>query len=72
MFIYVSCFDNIFCNGEEICDTTNGCIVGVVLIFDDNIDCIMDVCDEINDVIMYMFVYVQCSDGVFCNGPEVC
>lgn len=68
----VKCDDSKFCNGVEICDQVNGCAVGMFLILLDNLDCIIDVCDEDVDVVVYLLDYVKCLDGKFCIGVEIC
>lgn len=38
----------------------------------DGFSCIFDLCDEENDVIIYMLVDGDCDDGEFCIGVEFC
>lgn len=65
------CDDGLYCIGIELCDVFNGC-VSVFIIILDGIECIIDICDEVNKMVIYIVNYVFCVDGVFCNGVEVC
>ena len=67
-----SCDDGLFCNGAELCTPEIGCQPGPEPIVDDDIDCTEDLCDEVNDQITHRVQHNLCSDGLFCNGSEVC
>lgn len=69
---YGNCVDFFFCNGQEVCDVINDCGVGTFLVLSDGVQCIVDVCDENNDMIIYIFNYVLCDNGDFCDGNEQC
>jgi hypothetical protein len=70
-----NCNDGQYCNGVEICDPVDDCIVesGSVPDCDDEFECTDDSCDEAND---------ECDndpndglcpdDGLWCNGDEIC
>ena len=72
------CQDGLYCNGEEICDVTEGCQAGEHLNYDDGIVCTIDACAEGSDVTDNMGIISHepdsdtCQDGLFCNGEEVC
>ena len=66
------CSDGSFCNGEETCDTTAGCVSGVPPTLDDGISCTTDLCDEQAKAILHITDNNLCSDGQFCNGEEIC
>ncbi len=68
----LACSDNKFCNGEEVCDQTSGCIPGTAPTQDDGIACTDDGCDEINDTITNTPNHASCANGVFCDGDEIC
>jgi cysteine-rich repeat protein len=67
-----TCDDGAFCNGAEVCDPAQGCLAGVRPPLDDGVPCTLDRCDEVEDQITHTPDHGQCSDGVFCNGAEVC
>jgi subtilisin-like proprotein convertase family protein len=66
------CSDGQYCNGEEICDTKNGCHAGTPLSLNDEFECTIDTCNETVDAIVHTPNNVACSDGQFCNGAEIC
>ena len=73
-----SCDDGIICNGEEVCDPDdefadpNGCVPGELPDCDDGVDCTIDGCSEGDGGCVHVGDDAACSDGVFCNGAEVC
>ena len=73
-----SCDDGLFCNGSEICDPDaeeadeEGCTAGLPLDLSDAWDCTDDNCIEQNRQIVHTNNDENCSDGVFCDGPEIC
>ncbi len=66
------CDDRIFCNGDEVCDPTVGCIPGVAPDCEDGVDCTVDRCDVDTDACVYEPDDAACDDRVVCNGDEVC
>ncbi|MDF1562279.1 MAG: M36 family metallopeptidase [Deltaproteobacteria bacterium] len=67
------CSDGRFCNGPESCDAVIGCLPSPGPIDpDDGIPCTDDYCVERTDEIVNLPNHDLCSDGVFCNGAEVC
>ncbi|MFP6625578.1 MAG: hypothetical protein VCA74_00750 [Deltaproteobacteria bacterium] len=67
-----ACPDVWYCNGAETCDGAGVCQAGAVPNCDDGIVCTIDSCNDIDDVCIHMISHYVCSDGVFCNGQEVC
>ena len=67
-----NCDDALFCNGVETCDVLLDCQVGTAPPVDDGISCTIDACDEVGDVITNVVSDALCSNGVFCDGAEVC
>jgi cysteine-rich repeat protein len=68
----LDCDDGMFCNGQETCDSNDGCQAGVAPIIDDGVACTVDSCDDLADVVIHQPDQLQCDDGVFCNGAELC
>lgn len=68
------CDDGLFCNGEEYCDA-GICAARVPEMTnaeDDGVACTRLRCDEAADVFADQPFDSLCSDGIFCNGVEVC
>lgn len=40
------CDDGKLCNGLELCDVFVGCLLGTSIDIDDNVVCIIDICDD--------------------------
>jgi len=66
------CDDGVFCNGPERCDLAFGCRRGDAPSCDDGIACSADSCDASSDACTNTPDAMRCSDGLVCNGPEVC
>ena len=66
------CDDATFCNGQETCDAALGCQSGTAPSIDDGVACTTDLCDEVLDLVTHLPVNAACSDGLFCNGSEIC
>ncbi len=64
------CQDNLYCNGLEFCRV--GKCEREKLNLMDKIECTIDYCDENLDIIVHENSNEKCSDGVFCNGEEIC
>jgi cysteine-rich repeat protein len=65
------CSDGLFCNGIERCQPLLGCRPGNPFPIEDGIDCTLDRCDEVNDVILHNPIDVLCHDGNECT-LDVC
>ncbi len=57
------CDDGVFCNGQEICDPTLGCVSGTPTVIDDGIECTIDLCDESLNVVLHIPDDSACDDG---------
>ncbi len=66
------CDDGWWCNGAEVCDSGSGCQAGTSPDCNDGISCTVDACNERADVCVSMPAHYLCSDGLFCNGSEIC
>lgn len=67
------CTDELFCNGGETCSALGFCSAAdEALDCDDGVDCTTDGCDEIEDTCFHQPKNSVCSDGLFCNGVEIC
>jgi len=66
------CDDGLFCNGAEICDLLSGCVAGDAGVCDDGVVCTVDGCNEESDSCSHTGSDAACSDGLYCNGAEVC
>lgn len=66
------CSDGLFCNGAEVCSLTLGCRPGTALTCSDGVSCTLDACNETLDRCDHLPNDALCSDGLFCNGAEVC
>jgi len=65
------CSDGLFCNGAETCVATV-CQPGTPPNCNDSIACTADSCNEGTDTCDHVPNNALCSDGLFCNGNEVC
>ena len=65
------CSDGLFCNGAETC-AAGTCQPGTPPDCGDAVGCTTDVCNEATDTCNHNPNHATCSDGAFCNGPEVC
>ena len=68
----LKCDDGFFCNGEEACDPSVGCVQDVPPNPDDGVACTVDSCDEATDSFVNTPNHAQCDDALFCNGEELC
>lgn len=69
-----TCNDGLYCNGEEFCDG-GSCNVRPPrsdASADEALACTRLRCDEERDVITHIPFDSLCSDGLYCNGSEVC
>ena len=67
-----ACSNDLFCDGDELCDPGRGCIPGPPRVLDDTVGCTIDACDEVNDRISHTPNNAVCSNGLFCDGQEIC
>ncbi|MCK5642612.1 MAG: hypothetical protein KAJ19_17525, partial [Gammaproteobacteria bacterium] len=71
-----NCDDNLFCNGIEICDATNDCIIqaGTLPDCNDDMNCTVDSCIEGQDNYTCTNTpsNARCDDSLWCNGAETC
>ncbi len=67
------CSDGLLCSGTETCDAQLGCKAGTpVDCPSDAIACTLDACVESTGLCGHVPQNAPCSDGLFCNGSEVC
>ncbi len=71
------CDDTLYCSGVETCDPQNGdpntgCVAGTAVVCDDSLSCTTDFCDENNNTCQSVPVNVNCDNGQFCDGVEIC
>ncbi len=66
------CSDGQFCNGIEICDPLNNCEAGPPVACADGVTCTADTCNEVVDMCESTPDHPACSDGLYCDGSEIC
>ena len=66
------CLNNLFCDGQETCDSTVGCVDGTPPTTNDNVGCTIDACDEANDKVVHTPNDGACDNTLFCDGKETC
>ncbi|NMC71006.1 MAG: hypothetical protein GYA57_13210 [Myxococcales bacterium] len=66
-----ACSDGVFCNGDEVCDPTAGCVPGVRTCAD-SVACTVDTCDEDADACVWTPNDAACADADLCDGAEIC
>jgi len=66
------CSNGLFCDGDEICDPLLDCQAGTPPLLDDSVSCTADSCDEVADIVVHAPQAELCSNGLFCDGAEVC
>ena len=67
----VLCDNGLFCDGPETCDSVLDCQLAADPC-DDVVACTVDTCDEPTDTCLNTPDDVFCSNGLFCDGSEVC
>ena len=67
-----ACSNGFFCDGEELCDVSVGCVPGEAPLVDDGVSCTDDACDEAADTVVHVANDALCNDALFCNGVESC
>ncbi len=72
------CYDGLYCNGFEICDSNLGCKAGIAPICDDGIACTTNDCfeglnmkDNAGQCVFYTYS-CQCSTNANCNDNNPC
>jgi hypothetical protein len=71
------CANEFFCDGAETCDPelgdpVTGCVAQAPPDCSDGIPCTVDTCNEAQRGCDHAPDDAACSDGLFCNGAEVC
>ena len=66
------CSNGLFCDGAETCDAVNGCQAGTAPNCDDGVNCTIDSCNEGTDSCDNTADHGVCTNGLFCDGNEVC
>ncbi len=66
------CSDGLFCTGVETCDVMSGCQDGPDPTCDDGVACTIDACDSGTDACTHTLNHGVCSNGLYCDGSEVC
>lgn len=62
------CDDELFCTGEESCDSESGeCVEGTPPVDDDEYDCTVEECDEEKDKIVHLPTDALCDDQDLCT-----
>lgn len=64
------CADATFCDGVEFC-SKGKCEAGKPAC-DDGVECTDNICNELKKLCAFVPDDPSCSDGVFCNGVEIC
>ncbi|MEC8024237.1 MAG: hypothetical protein VX223_09910, partial [Myxococcota bacterium] len=68
------CDDSAFCNGAETCSVDTGCLSGTAPSIDDGLDCTIDSCDEIENIIVHTPIDEAFSGtpGPYIEGSNTC
>ena len=66
------CIDNSFCDGQEVCGGSSGCLEGAPVNCDDGIGCTIDACNEDADSCVVLPDDSACDNAQFCDGAEFC
>lgn len=67
-----TCDNNLFCDGVEICDPSGACAPAPAAACDDGVACTVETCDEDAKTCARAPSNALCSNGLFCDGSEVC
>ncbi|MBM4353600.1 MAG: hypothetical protein FJ109_07340, partial [Deltaproteobacteria bacterium] len=68
----IECDDGSWCNGEEQCDPTDGCIAGIPVQVDDKVACTADLCNDAGKTVTHTPQDLLCDNGSWCDGEETC
>ncbi len=66
-----SCDDGVYCNGDEVCSTTQGCVT-IQRNCSDGVDCTEDSCVENEQRCEHTPQDSECDDDNPCTAPDVC
>src|SRR3954462_11904744 len=66
------CPGGTFCNGMQHCDALLGCLAGTPPSCNDGVACTDDFCDQTSDSCQHVPNDNKCTNGLFCDGVEVC
>lgn len=66
------CDNGIYCDGVETCDPGGTCAPPVASACDDGVACTVETCDEDAKTCARAPSNALCSNGLFCDGAEVC
>jgi len=66
------CDNDTFCDGDETCDAIEDCQDGTPPNCNDQIACTGDSCNEATNSCSHVADNALCSNGMFCDGNEVC
>ena len=64
------CDDGLQCNGQEVCDSVEGCTDGEPLVCDDHIACTNDRCDPVDDRCVAEPDHDLCPGGYRCDPAQ--
>ena len=68
-----ACSNQLFCDGNEVCQIGSGCVSGTAPVVDDEVVCTDDSCNEASDTILHTPNNAFCPDnGDFCDGAPTC
>ncbi len=67
-----SCSNGAFCDGDEVCNVTNGCQAGPARNCDDGVPCTADSCNAGLNQCDNIADDMLCDNGLFCDGVETC
>jgi hypothetical protein len=65
------CADGMFCNGNEVCNVSSGCVAGIPVPCGDELMCTTDSCNEATDLCEHDFSTCVCGDSEI-TGEEDC
>lgn len=66
------CDNGIYCDGAEACDPSGTCTPAVLGACDDGVACTVETCDEDAKTCARAPSDSLCSNGLFCDGVELC
>ncbi|MDD5253941.1 MAG: MopE-related protein [Candidatus Nanoarchaeia archaeon] len=64
------CDDELYCTVDDVCSA--GVCTGSPIDTSDGVECTVDSCDEITNIILHNPQDSLCDDGLYCNGEETC
>ncbi len=66
------CSNGVYCDGAETCNPLLGCQAGAWVNCYDGVSCTVDSCNETTDSCDNVPDDEACSNGIFCDGVEIC